>query len=154
MKISLLNRQRVLPVHPAGLRRLFRDLVRRAFPADAPPPFAEIVLMLVDDTAMPDFKAGCFGVRQQTDVVVQAYAGIPGVSPATAEIIVNAQRALTEGERRPGGPARELALYVAHGLDHLAGADDDTPANRRAMRRREIAWLDADPAAWQDIVKP
>lgn len=141
-------------MRPAELRRLFRELVRRAFPGDTPPPFAEIVLMLVDDAAMPDYKAGCFGVRQQTDVVVQAYAGIPGVEAATAEIIVNAQRARAEGGQRPGGPARELALYLAHGLDHVAGADDATPAHRRAMHRRENAWLDADPAAWQDIVGP
>ncbi|MDD2240983.1 MAG: rRNA maturation RNAse YbeY [Kiritimatiellae bacterium] len=154
MKISLLNRQRVLPVRPTKLRFLFRKLVRRAFPADAPLPFAEIVLMLVDDAAMPDYKAGCFGVRQQTDVVTQAYAGIPGVAAPTAEIVVNAQRALVEGQQRPDGPARELALYIAHGLDHLTGADDDTPATRRAMRARETAWLDADPAAWQDILDP
>ncbi len=108
-------------------------------------------MVLVDNAAMPAYKAGCFGVRAQTDVVVQAYAAVPGACPATAELILNAERARREGRRRPGGPARELALYLAHGLDHLAGADDDTPARRRAMRRRETAWLDADPAAWKGI---
>ena len=63
----------------------------------------------------------------------------------------NLERARAEGRGRPGGPARELALYLAHGLDHLAGADDDVPARRRAMRRRETAWLDADPAAWRGL---
>ena len=107
--------------------------------------------MLTDDAAMPAYKAGCFGFRAQTDVVTQAYAAVPGVCEATAELIVNAERARAEGRRRPGGPARELALYLAHGLDHLAGADDDSPARRRAMRRRETAWLEADPAAWKGI---
>ncbi|HRT06315.1 MAG TPA: rRNA maturation RNAse YbeY [Kiritimatiellia bacterium] len=149
MKIRLLNRQRALRVRLPAVRRLIQALAHRAFPAEAP--FAELAVVLTDDAAMPAYKAGCFGFRAQTDVVTQAYAAVPGVCAATAELVVNAERARAEGRRRPGGPARELALYLAHGLDHLAGADDDTPARRRAMRRRETAWLDADPAAWKGI---
>ena len=152
MKIHLLNRQRALRVCPAAFRRLIRTLAARAFPADAPAPFGELSVTLTDDAAMPAYKAGCFGVRVQTDVVTQAYAAVPGVCAATAELIVNAERARDEGRRRAGGPARELALYLAHGLDHLAGHDDDVPARRRAMRRRETAWLAADPAAYREIL--
>ena len=149
MKIRLLNRQRALRVRLPAVRRLIRALANRAFPAEAP--FAELAVVLTDDAAMPAYKAGCFGVRVQTDVVTQAYEAVPGVCAATAELVVNAERARAEGRGRPGGPARELALYLAHGLDHLAGADDDVPARRRAMRRRETAWLDADPAAWRGL---
>ena len=134
-------------------RRLARALAGRAFPPEAPP-FGELTVVLTDDAAMPGYKAGCFGLRAQTDVVAQAYGAIPGGGGATAELVLNAERALAEGGRRAGGPARELALYLAHGLDHLAGRDDDTPARRRAMRRRETAWLDADPAAYGEILAP
>ncbi len=137
-------------MRPAALRRLIRTLASRAFPAE--PPCAELTVVLTDDAAMPAYKAGCFGVRAQTDVVTQAYAAVPGVCAATAELVVNAERAREEGRRRAGGPARELALYLAHGLDHLAGRDDDVPARRRAMRRRETAWLAADPAAYREIL--
>lgn len=109
-------------------------------------------MVLTDDSAMPAFKAGCFGRAEQTDVVVQAYAALPGGIPASAELVINAERALAEGRCRDGGVARELALYLAHGLDHLAGQDDDTPARRRSMRRRETAWLDAESAAVRDIL--
>lgn len=108
-------------------------------------------MLVVDDAAMPAYKAACFGVRAQTDVVAQAYAAVPGAGAAAAEVVVNAERAQAEGRRRRGGAARELALYLAHGLDHLAGHDDATLARRRAMRRRETAWLDAEPAAWRGI---
>jgi ssRNA-specific RNase YbeY (16S rRNA maturation enzyme) len=127
-------------------------LAARAFPAESSGPFGELTVVLTDEAAMPAYKAGCFGVRVQTDVVAQSYQAVPGVCPATAELVLNAERARTEGRRRAGGPARELALYLAHGLDHLAGRDDDTPVRRRAMRRRETAWLDADPAAYRGIV--
>ena len=152
VKIRLLNRQRALRVRLPAVRRLVRTLADRAFPAEAP--FAELAVALTDDAAMPAYKAGCFGVRVQTDVVAQAYEAVPGVCAATAELILNAERARAEGQARAGGPARELALYLAHGLDHLAGADDDTPARRRAMRRRETAWLDDDPAAYRGILSP
>ena len=153
VKINLLNRQQALAVRPAAFRRLVRSLTGRAFPADAARP-GELTVVLTDDAAMPGYKAGCFGVRAQTDVVAQAYAAVPGVSAATAELVLNAERAQSEGRRRAGGPARELALYLAHGLDHLGGRDDDTPARRRAMRRRETAWLDDDPAAYRGILSP
>ena len=136
-------------MRPAALRRLIRTLASRAFPAE--PPCDELTVVLTDDAAMPGYKARCFGLRAQTDVVAQAYAAVPGLGPATAELVLNAERARGEGRRRAGGPARELALYLAHGLDHLAGYDDDTPARRRAMRRRETAWLDAAPAAYRGI---
>ena len=155
VKIHLLNRQRALPLRLAAFRRLVRALAARAFPPEAcPDPFGELTIVLTDDADMPGYKAGCFGVRLQTDVVAQAYEAVPGVCPATAELVLNAERALLEGAHRSGGPSRELALYLAHGLDHLAGHDDDTPSRRRAMRRRETAWLDADPKAYAGIVEP
>lgn len=111
----------------------------KAFPDGAP--FGELSVVLVDNAAMPACKERCFGVRRQTDVLSQSYLGIPGVCPGTAELVVNAERALEEGRNRPGGPAAEFALYLAHGCDHLAGGEDDTPSRRRSMRRRELRWL-------------
>lgn len=108
--------------------------------------------MLTDDAGMPAYKAGCFGVRAQTDVVVQSYPAVPGACGATAEIVLNAERAKAEGQARPGGAARELALYLAHGLDHLSGSDDRRLAQRRAMRRRETRWLDSAPAVMRGIL--
>ena len=92
VKIHLLNRQRALRVCPAAFRRLIRTLAARAFPAEAPAPFGELSVTLTDDAAMPAYKAGCFGVRVQTDVVAQAYEAVPGVCAATAESVASAGR--------------------------------------------------------------
>ncbi len=148
MEIHVSNRQKALAVRRTALATLAARLADRAF-APGGPPFAELALLLLDDASMPGCKERVFGVRRQTDVISLAYAAIPGIQPATAELVVNAERALREGALRPGGPARELALYLAHGIDHLAGRDDDTPARRRSMRRRETRWLEAEgPAGW------
>ena len=154
MKIHILNRQQALPLNPPAFRLLVQGLARRAFLTEQDLPFSELTVVLTDDTGMPAYKEGCFGIRQQTDVVSQAYAAVPGIQPATAELVINAERARSEGLSRLGGPSRELALYLAHGLDHLAGHDDDTPVRRQTMRDREIAWLDADPSAYAEILSP
>jgi ssRNA-specific RNase YbeY (16S rRNA maturation enzyme) len=92
----------------------------------------------------------CFGLPGFTDVISLRYDALPGEEgPGNGEIVVNVQLAVEEGERRRRsksrqgrwGPLQELALYLAHGCDHLSGASDDDPAGRRRMRRRELRWL-------------
>ena len=152
VKISLHNRQRALPIRRGAFLRLAKTFARLAAPPDGP--VEELAVMLVDDGQMPGYKAGCFGIRAQTDVVAQSYEAVPGIAPSSAELGINAERALAVGRRRAGGAARELALYLAHGMDHLAGHDDDTPARRRAMRRRETSWLDGCAERVAGIVGP
>lgn len=41
------------------------------------------------------------------------------------------------GSDSPGAVSRELALYVVHGVLHLAGYDDHDPADFRRMHARE-----------------
>jgi len=79
------------------------------------------------------------------------YDAIPG-EPAgySGELVINAQLAAEEGAQRPTsggrawGPPYELALYLAHGCDHLVGYDDGDAAGSRRMRRRELTWLKTD----------
>ena len=154
MRIHIHQRRTAAAIDRAALAALASRLAARAFGPDAEP-YAELSIMLVGDKDMPSCKERVFGIRIQTDVISLAYAAIPGIQPATAELVINAERALQEGANRPGGAARELALYLAHGLDHLAGHDDDTPAARRSMRRRETRWLDAEgPSGWGPLLRP
>ena len=68
---------------------------------------------------------------------------MPGEEPGVyGELYVNCARALSAAPKRKGwSPAKELLLYVAHGMDHLSGADDHSSRDRAAMRRRELRWL-------------
>ena len=55
---------------------------------------------------------------------------------------MNGDQALRAAPKRHGWcPAKELLLYRAHGMDHLSGADEDSPADYARMRRRELAWI-------------
>ncbi|HHX98214.1 MAG TPA: rRNA maturation RNAse YbeY [Kiritimatiellia bacterium] len=154
MKLRLINRQQALTIQAANLRRLTRELLNLAWPPPDAPPFAELIIVLTDAAAMPDYKARAFGQRRQTDVIAQSYQPVPGAQAAAAEIIINAELAAAEGRRRRGGPARELALYLAHGLDHLAGGRDDTPARKQRMSQREEKWLAQTESLWAEVIAP
>jgi len=103
-------------------------------------------LLLTDDSGIRQINRRHLARDAETDVLCFRYGPLPGEGHrSTGEIVLNVERALREGRRRAGWSAsRELALYLAHGCDHLAGADDATPAARARMRRRELRWLGAD----------
>ena len=53
------------------------------------------------------------------------------------EIIVSTDAARKNARQYGTTSSHELILYVIHGILHLTGYDDQRPAQRLAMRRRE-----------------
>jgi len=102
----------------------------------------EVVVHLVHDAESEMLHREVMGLEGTTDVITQAYDAIPPEPPGLlGEVFVNVDQALRAAPRRRGwSPARELLLYVAHGMDHLSGADDHDEAGYLAMRRRELRW--------------
>lgn len=103
----------------------------------------EVEIHLLDDKGSDELHRLIMNIAGATDVITQAYAAIPPEERGIhGELFVNAQWALRRAPKREGwSPAKELLLYIAHGMDHLSGADDTTPEGYRRMRRRELAWL-------------
>jgi len=66
----------------------------------------------------------------------------PGERRITAQVVVCADVAVAEARRRGLAPQRELMLYVVHGLLHVMGYDDRTPARAAKMRRRQEELLE------------
>ena len=109
------------------------------------PRWNEVTVVLVRDAESDEAHRAIMGVEGATDVITQAYDSIPPEPPGLCgELIVNTDQALRAAPRRKGwSAAKELLLYVAHGMDHLSGADDHSERDYRAMRRRELAWIRA-----------
>ena len=63
--------------------------------------------------------------------------------PLEAELYVGVQEARRVAEVRGVDWARELALYVTHGVLHLCGFDDHTQEDSAAMRAAEVAVMRA-----------
>ena len=103
----------------------------------------EVTVHLVRDEASDAMHRAIMGVPGATDVITQAYDAIPPETPGLfGELFVNTDQALRAAPSRRGwSPAKELLLYIAHGMDHLSGADDHSERGYLAMRRRELTWL-------------
>lgn len=115
-------------------------------------PWSALCVILVGDRESGEAHQAVFADPAPTDVITLSYAPTPGSGETglSGELVVNVERAVAEGRRRAGdrrcrtwGPNHELALYLAHGIDHLTGADDHDPDDRRRMRARELRWLAA-----------
>ena len=141
MKLLLQNRQTGLRLQAAAVRKFMGWLIA-GWPELKPlTTWSEIALIVTNDGGITPVNRATFGKDEPTDVISLTYHGMPGESSASAgEIFVNAERALAIG-RTAQGAGRELALYIAHGLHHLAGASDRTPALRKSMLNEEKAWL-------------
>jgi probable rRNA maturation factor len=115
MTVEIRNRQR-RKVNTRRLRQLAGQIHRTG----------SLSLVLVNDRQMAELNLRYHHVAGPTDVLTFDYGG------GHAEVIVSVDQAYARGK-----PARELALYVVHGILHLAGYDDRTPAQRRRMRAAE-----------------
>ncbi len=105
--------------------------------------FREVSVILQDDAESADVHQAINGAEGATDVVTQPYDPMPGEDEGVyGELYVNCQRALEAAPKRKGwSAAKELLLYVAHGMDHLSGADDLSSPDYSRMRRRELEWI-------------
>lgn len=78
-------------------------------------------------------------LRHDFDTDVLAFP----MEPDFGEVVISTDYAVAESAKR-GIPVREeLMRYAAHGLLHLLGYDDHRPADRRAMWRKQEAYLKA-----------
>lgn len=136
MVVEIENRQGKAEIDAAAVR-----LAALRLAALAKAPVDNATVIVTDDVGISPINKAAVGHVGPTDVITLFYEAIPGDDEgASAEIIINAQRAL---EQNPENPSLEFAYYLAHAFDHLSGRDDATPAERTAMHRRERRWLSA-----------
>lgn len=133
---------RALALPRAQLRRAAAFFAARSA-ARIGEPFRAVTVVLQDDAFSSEVHLAINGAAGATDVVTQRYDPMPGeASGVYGELYVNCDQAIRVAPKRRGwSAAKELLLYVAHGMDHLSGADDLEPSDYRRMRRRELAWL-------------
>ena len=106
-------------------------------------PFRLVTIILQDDGFSAEVHEAINGAEGPTDVITQRYDAMPGEPEGVyGELYVNVEQAKRAAPRRCGwSVAKELLLYVAHGMDHLSGADDLDARDRDRMRRRELRWV-------------
>jgi probable rRNA maturation factor len=127
-QISVRNLQRVVPVNVRNLEdgavKALDSCLR--VPKNKPTALSrvtEVTVVLVSDRRMASLHRQFLNVPGPTDVLTFEHG----------EIVVSAETALRNARTYGNSLARELLLYVVHGLLHLQGWDDRTQADRRKM---------------------
>ena len=135
----------VFRVSRAEVRRAAAYFAERSNRRVGRPVWHEVAVYLVGDRLSDEVHRALIGESGATDVVTQADDAIPPEAPGLyGELFVNVDQAIRVAPRRRNWNAdKELLLYIAHGMDHLSGADDHSEAGYRAMRRRELGWIRA-----------
>lgn len=136
MKVELLHHQNLFAFDEVGICRYAAWIMTQVHALKPEINWQELSLVFTDDR-IRDLNHQWFGKATVTDVISFAYPD----GEATGEVIVNVQQAHEEGRLRES-PDRELALYIAHGCHHLMGAEDATPAQKKAMLHLETQWVD------------
>ena len=152
MKTTLINNQTTHRLNLPKIRQLTAKLADRLVEADPETVWQEVSVVLTDDNGIIPTNREFLGKDRPTDVISFRYDPVPGEEDeATGDLVVNVECALREGPVHNGADA-ELALYIAHGFDHLSGADDNTPQKRAAMRRTEKHWLAALQSETENLI--
>ena len=137
LRILLFNHQ---SRQPAPVE-LWQSAVDRALPlclAAATSPASElhgleeIEINLVDDATMGRIHGEFLHDPSPTDVITFPHG----------EIFISLDTAMRQAAENGEVYEREVALYLIHGLLHLAGWDDGGEASREAMNRKQTAILE------------
>lgn len=144
MSAARRSSQAVEPEPPVTVRRLAAAggvtsarLIRAACRALGQRPVAGLNIAIVNDRQIGRLHEEYMGDSRPTDVLAFDLRDDLQSERIEGQIVVSADTARREAERRGLDQSEELARYVIHGVLHLLGMDDQTPADRQRMRREE-----------------
>jgi probable rRNA maturation factor len=130
------NRQRAQKLDLRLLRRMVRTLCAEVLARAA----VDVGIQIVGSAEIIRLNEAFLRHQGATDVITFSYAE-PGSGALHGEIFVCLPEAFSQARCFRTTWQQELARYVVHGVLHLCGYDDQTPATRRRMKRAEDAAL-------------
>jgi probable rRNA maturation factor len=135
--VRFFNRQRAVALERTRLRRLARSLLedclgRRDY---------LLGVHFISAAEMARLNQTFLGHEGSTDVITFNHQEDPASPQLYGEIFISTDDALVHARRFRARWRSELARYLIHGVLHLEGFDDTTPAARRVMKLRENSLL-------------
>jgi probable rRNA maturation factor len=97
---------------------------------------AAISIAIVDDDTITQINTKFLNHKTQTDVISFDLSDSTD-EPKNFELVVNAEQAVRQAEKRGHSTEAELALYITHGLLHNLGFDDADPQFAQKMHSTE-----------------
>ena len=139
MPVEIVNRQK-RGVDRRGLTRLAQAVLR----AEGCPAQTELSVVIGDDEWIRELNRRYLKKDAPTDVL--AFPEEPSLGDSgppqevsgrrLGEVAISGETAARQARQLGHGFEEELAILLAHGILHLTGWRDETPALRRRMMRR------------------
>jgi probable rRNA maturation factor len=128
--ISARNVQRRHPVASREARKVVGLLMDELLEIEA----YDLSILFVNETRMAQLNKTHLQHEGPTDIITFDYC-----TPALlhGELFICPAVASKHAQKYRASLGRELARYIIHGVLHLRGFDDQTPAARRKMKREE-----------------
>lgn len=136
MQIAVKNHQESVPIDAALVRRIVFAVVSQETRKNA-----DITVCFITDEMMKDLNSRYHFTDESTDVLSFNLTG-PGKKFLKGDIAISADTALANAALYKTSVQYELCLYVAHGLLHLCGYDDEGEEDAKVMRRKERAYVE------------
>ncbi|MCX6358092.1 MAG: rRNA maturation RNase YbeY [Candidatus Aureabacteria bacterium] len=135
MKVLIRSRLRTRRIDLRASARFAEAVLRRA----GCPPRTELSVLFAGSRAIRGLNRRYRHSDRDTDVL--SFPLGCGGGGVLGDIAISVDRAFAMGRALGTTANRELLLYLVHGILHLCGYDDETPAGRRVMERRQEAIL-------------
>jgi probable rRNA maturation factor len=135
IRVSIASPQDVVAIDRGRMRQTAKTVLEGEEVHDA-----EVSLAFVDNATIQQLNKRYLQHDEPTDVLSFPLSE-PNASRLAGELVIGAEVARSEAERRGHPVEAELALYVIHGLLHLCGYDDETADGAAAMRQHEQRYL-------------
>lgn len=140
-RIAVRNLQRKIRVDTETLQAFAEHALAQSLrigPAvgrSAAPPLRQILVLLISDDRMARLHRRFLNKSGPTDVITFQHG----------EIFISVPTAKRQARQFGNLLIHEIRLYMAHGLLHLRGFDDQTKRDARKMRMAERKVLDSAP---------
>lgn len=131
--LLLFNRQKTRAVDGALLRRVAQHLLQGR-PAHSQ---YELGVHLIGAAEMAKLNETFLRHAGSTDVITFNHNEGAGDGALHGEIFISIDDAVAQAGPFGATWQSEVVRYLAHGILHLEGYDDTTPARRRTMKREE-----------------
>jgi probable rRNA maturation factor len=136
LRVDVFNRQRLLPVSAAAIKRL----AMRVFRSEAEKKLSgQVNICFVEDHCIKKLNRCFLGKAFATDVL--AFESSCVKTATQADIIVSTQTAIRNSAIFKTTPGYEMRLYVVHGILHILGFNDNNIHARVLMRKTENKYV-------------
>jgi probable rRNA maturation factor len=126
--IAVQNRQRAVRVDVGELHEFAERALRESLRSrGAFEQLSEITIVLVSDRKIAELHRRFMNIAGATDVITFQHG----------EVFISAETARRQAKQFRTTTLHEIRLYLVHGLLHLHGFDDTTPAAARRMARMQ-----------------